>query len=260
MALMATVLLLLKLVLLLLQDLVHSAIHGDTACYTTSVQFVNRGARLFDTHTQAIETSPIQAARNFLIHEIEQEGSPLSLHGLYLKAKADGTAHQAIAFVQVYEAAHATVSDDSLRLRRDEQLLCTSIVFVRMFDVACSHAYSLSEEERNQLEMSEAISELFNHLHTHFPHVDDAKLKNQLRNYVVYNHPARARCSDSCGNGRCTGGAGVRCKKSRNTLALVRRLNHRDTSFQTALDEVRTYLGPGTAASCCLQAHFTRSR
>ena len=126
-----------------------------------------------------------------------------------------------------------------------------------MFDVACNHAYSLSEEERNQLETSEAISELFNHLHTHFPHVDDAKLKNQLRNYVVYNHPARARCSDSCGNGRCTGGAGFLCRKSGKTLALVRRLNHRDTLFQTAFDEVRTYLGrgPGTAASHVVRRH-----
>jgi hypothetical protein len=222
---------------------------------------MNCGAQLFDTNTQAIETSPNQAARNFLIHEIEQEGSPLNLHGLYLKAKADGIAQQATAFVQVYEAAHAAVADESLRLRRDDQLLCASIAFLRMFDVACNHAYSLSEEERNQLETSEAISELFSHLHTHFPHVDDAKRKNQLRNYVVYSHPARARCSDRCGKGRCTGQAGILCRKSGNTLALVRSLNHPDTSFQTALDAVRTYLGkgPGTAVSHVIRRHTSHA-
>ena len=34
-------------------------------------------------------------------------------------------------------------------------------------------------------------------------------------------------------------------------VTLVRRLNHRDTSFQTALDEAKRYIGrgPGTAAS-----------
>lgn len=215
-----------------------------------------------DTNTQAIETSPNQNARNFLIHEVEQDGTPLSLHGLYLKATAQGASdRQASAFVQVYNSANATVSDDSLRLRRDDHLLCASIAFVRMFDVAIQHMYSVSEEEKNQLETSAAFSELFNHLHTHFPHVEDAKLKNQLRNYVLRHHPARLKCNDqTCVEGFCTGGAGDRCRKSRLTLALVARLNDGQTSFHTALDEVKTYLGPGagTAASHVAHAHASR--
>jgi hypothetical protein len=233
------------------------------------------GTRVSDTNTQAIETSPNQSARNFLIHEVEKDGSPLSLHGLHLKATAQGAsdrqdecAREASAFVQVYHAAHAAVSDDSLRLRRDDQLLCASIAFVRMVDVAIQHIYSVSKQEQIQLETSAVVSELFNHLHTHFPHVEDAKLKNQLRNYVLRHHPARLQCNDKkCRPGFCTGGAGDRCRKSRLTLALVERLNDGQTSFQTALDEVRTYLGPGagTAASHVVHTHtphmsFTHTR
>ncbi len=241
-------------VLLLLLLAVHSAIHGDTACSTTSVQIVNCGARVYDTNTQAIETSDNQLARNFLIHEIELYGSPLSLRGLYLKAQREP---QVNAFVEVYEAAYATVSDDAFRLRRDEQLLCASIAFVRMFDVACQHIFCISGEEKNQFETSAAVSELFNHLHTHFPHVDDAKRKNQLRNFVLHEHPARAGCSDSCRNGFCSSGAGGRCKKSQRTLALVERLNHCDTSFQVALVDAKTYIGegPSTASSRVVSRH-----
>ena len=53
----ATVLLLLSLALLLLLVAVHSAIHGDIACSTTSVQIMNCGAQLFAANMQAIETS-----------------------------------------------------------------------------------------------------------------------------------------------------------------------------------------------------------
>ena len=49
----------------------------------------------------------------------------------------------------------------------------------------------------------------------------------------------------------------ISLQKERKTLALVRRLNHRGTLFQTAFDEVRTYLGRGlgTAASHVVRRH-----
>ncbi len=220
------------------------------------MQIINYSKRTFDTDIQAIETSDNSSARRFLIHGVENAGYPLSLHGLFLKAKsAQQSANKAQSkeFIKVYKAAHRSVSDGSYSLKRADELLCSSIAFVRIFDVVCFHIYSLQPLQQRDLERSPAVSELYSYLDELFPHVNTSKRKNQLRDAVVNSHPARAGCSAACTIHKCSSAAGLQCRKSTHTTKLVDFLNNPDTSYESALDGVRKFLvdGSGTA-HCCL--------
>jgi hypothetical protein len=221
-----------------------------------SVQTINcrpRATSFTHSDAQAIETSNDQA-RNFLIHGIDVSG-PTTLHGLYVSAQSEAQRAQnaqAREFSRVYVQEHARLSQvDSIVGPVDQRLLCSSVAFIRMFDVAFNHIYSLPPDAKQAFEQNPAILELFHELNEEFPDVNESRRKNQLRNEVIYRHPDRVHCNPSCSRQGCRGTPrSARCTKSHDALDLARHLNDTSVSFVDALARAREFLGDEGTAPC----------